>query len=112
MKNNETQTQQQIDLFEYHELLPPQVQDILIKYGEIATYENCEKLLKELKPLGYTFDYYLDAVPFDLTIIKGTKIFALINSKWIQAEFNPTKKQVPLYDKINGKIKFIGIGIY
>ena len=58
------------DLFEVWETLPQEVQDILEKYNGEETYENCEKMLQELKPLGYTFEYGLDAVPFNLTNIQ------------------------------------------
>jgi len=30
-------------------------------------YKECEKLLKQLKPLGYTFEYGLDGCPINLT---------------------------------------------
>jgi hypothetical protein len=30
------------------------------------TYENCYNMVTELESVGYTCDYYLDAVPFDL----------------------------------------------
>lgn len=55
-----------IDLFEHLETLPKEVQNTLNKYDYIDTYESCNQLLEELKPLGYTFDYYLDAVPYNL----------------------------------------------
>ncbi len=56
-----------IDLFEYPGRLPVKVLEIIDKYSELDnTYENCEKLLQELKPYGYIFDYYLDAEPFNL----------------------------------------------
>ena len=57
------------DLFETPEALPQPVQDILNKYGEVSTYSECENMLAELKPHGYTFEYYLDAIPFNLTTI-------------------------------------------
>ncbi len=56
-----------IDLFDSYELLPKSIQKILLVYGaKDNTYKNCERLLKRLEPLGYTFDYGLDAVPFGL----------------------------------------------
>jgi len=58
--------QQEIYLFDNPSLLPKEVQMILLSAGDDQTYENCEKLLNKLKPLGYTFEYYLDAVPFNL----------------------------------------------
>lgn len=54
------------DLFEHYEDLPQEVQAILEKYGEVETYQQCEAMLKECEALGYTFDYYLDAVPYNL----------------------------------------------
>ena len=56
------------DLFPHYELLPARVQEILEKY-EPDTYTLCDTLLSELKPFGYTFEYYLDATPFNLTKI-------------------------------------------
>lgn len=55
------------DLFEVPETLPKEVQDILEKYCQADTYEDLNNMLAELKPLGYTFEYYLDAIPFNLT---------------------------------------------
>ncbi len=53
------------DLFEHPELLPKEVQTILNEFTE-PTYKECKQLLEKLKPLGYTFDYYLDAIPYNL----------------------------------------------
>ncbi len=57
-----------MDLFETPERLPKDIRIIL--NSELAyldnTYENCEKLLKKVEALGYTFDYYLDAIPHNL----------------------------------------------
>lgn len=54
------------DLFETPEKLPLEVQEIINKYEEVTTYEQCEEMLKELKPFGYKFSYYLDATPYNL----------------------------------------------
>ncbi len=54
-----------MDLFEKYETLPQKVQDVLLTF-EDETYDECKRLLDELKPLGYTFEYYLDACPFNL----------------------------------------------
>ncbi len=66
-----------MDLFECPEKLPDSVQAILNKYGEDwdDTYENCRNMLLEMEAVGYTFDYYLDACPYDLRRIvkKGEK---------------------------------------
>lgn len=55
------------DLFEHPDELPEEVQKILSKYDDWdQTYEQCRDLEAALKPLGYTFDWYLDAQPYNL----------------------------------------------
>lgn len=55
------------DLFEEIETLPQEVQAVLAEFEDCDhTYPNCEQLLQALEPLGYTFEYGLDAEPFDL----------------------------------------------
>jgi len=61
------------DLFETPEILPQNIQDILIEYGEIETYDQCQKLLNELNLHGYTFNYYLDAQPYNLRPMVSNK---------------------------------------
>ena len=52
--------------------LPKKVQNILNSFDEMKNgYKECERLLKELRPLGYTFDYGLDAEPFNLRKTKN-----------------------------------------
>ena len=58
-----------MDLFEHYETLPQEVQDIIATF-EDETYDECERLLKELEAHGYTFEYYLDASPYNLTKIE------------------------------------------
>lgn len=57
-----------IDLFEHYHLLPLPVISVMDKYNHDPelTYVECEAFLKELKPLGYTFDYGLSGVPYNL----------------------------------------------
>lgn len=60
------------DLFESIESLPERVQEILSEFsGEEQTYETCEKLLSLCEAEGYTFEFGLDAIPFNLTKIKS-----------------------------------------
>jgi hypothetical protein len=54
-----------MDLFEQYETLPEEVQAILLTF-EDETYSECRRLERELKPYGYTFDWGLDAQPFNL----------------------------------------------
>ena len=57
-----------IDYFEQYELLPQEVQDLLMNFGMVNefTYENCRKLIADLEKLGWTCDYDLSGEPFDL----------------------------------------------
>ena len=59
------------DLFNTPEILPQEVRDIIERYEEMDTcYEMCRNLIKELEPHGYSCDYGLDGIPYELTKIK------------------------------------------
>lgn len=57
-----------IDLFEHYNRIPKKIRYIIDSYSHIEnfTYHNCKTMLKELEANGYTFDYGLDAQPFNL----------------------------------------------
>jgi hypothetical protein len=59
------------DLFQSIETLPEKLQTILIEFsmGD-CNYETTGKLLNSCEAEGYTFEYGLDAIPFNLTKIK------------------------------------------
>ena len=57
------------DLFETPEKLPLKVKE-LIENTICESYDDCDKLQKQLKKLGFTFDYGLDASPINLRKIK------------------------------------------
>jgi hypothetical protein len=63
------------DLFETPELIPNEVQAILETFDEESGngYLELERLLAEIKPLGYIFDYFLDESVFGLRPI-GTEL--------------------------------------
>jgi hypothetical protein len=55
------------DLFETPELIPEDVQAVLETFDENADdYAELDRLTNELEPLGYTFDYYLNAEAYGL----------------------------------------------
>ena len=61
----------QQDLFNTPELLPQKVKDILAKYDEMGTsYDTCNNLIKELEQVGYTCEYGLDGIPYELQKIE------------------------------------------
>ena len=56
------------DLFETPELIPENVQAVFDTFDEDSanTYYELDRILNEIEPMGYTFDYYLDAEPYGL----------------------------------------------
>jgi len=65
---NKQKTLMSNDLFETPELIPGNVLDIISKYENLYsyTYVTIEKMLKQLNKIGYTFEYYLDCIPYNL----------------------------------------------
>jgi hypothetical protein len=65
MKN---QVNQSTDLFQSLELLPDTVQECINQYAqsEQLNYQECKEFQSRLESMGYTFDYSLDATPFNL----------------------------------------------
>ena len=58
-----------VDLFEHPEQVPPEVQEILDEYSEAfmdGRYNDLALAKEDLENIGYTFDFYLDGVPYDL----------------------------------------------
>jgi hypothetical protein len=69
---------QGVDLFEDYDDQPQEVQAILANYDmEDNDYETLQNLKSELESIGYTFDFGLDAEPYDLRKIgeKGKSEF-------------------------------------
>lgn len=49
------------------EELPKEIQNIVYSFDEDKdAYKECDRLLKELKPHGYIFDYGLCGEPFNI----------------------------------------------
>lgn len=61
------------DLFPYPEKQPEDLRLLLEsyeqKYSDGMDYWEIEQMLNEVKKLGYTFEYGLDGVPFNLRLI-------------------------------------------
>ena len=55
-----------MDLFETPELIPQRLQNLFAKLDDVSTYAQCEALLRRVESMGYTFDYELDAAPYNL----------------------------------------------
>jgi hypothetical protein len=63
-----------IDLFEYYEYIPVNVQKVLDKANleNGLNYDELESLKDKIEKLGFTFDYSLDAEPYNLRKV-GTR---------------------------------------
>jgi hypothetical protein len=56
-----------LDLFENYNDLPVTMLILLDEFEEKDnSYSNCEKLLKKCLKIGYSFEYGLDAIPYNL----------------------------------------------
>jgi hypothetical protein len=61
-----------MDLFKAYEQQPKELQSILSKYDlDALSYEDCKQMLKEVEAIGFTFEYYLDAQPYNLHKLEG-----------------------------------------
>ena len=63
----------QIDLFEYPDMQPPELRLITEKYSAMDDgdfYEVIRAFLVEVEFVGFTFEYGLDGVPCDLRAIE------------------------------------------
>lgn len=59
-----------MDLFEHPETWPAQLLAIFEAYNDKEDYKHLEQMKKECEAIGYTFDYGLDATPYNLKKIK------------------------------------------
>lgn len=94
-----------MDLFEHPELLPKEVQDIIDKYSEMdTTYESCQNLVDDLEKVGYTCDYGLDGVPYELKKLEEEFEFYLDQKHtiWYRNRFTITAKNL---DEAKAKVK-------
>ncbi len=79
------------DLFSQPELIPENIQEIFDRYyeqyGEEMEYSDTERMQKEVEAEGYTFDFDLDNVPYNLrkTFAKGGGVGDI--SEWNEKSF-------------------------
>ena len=53
---------------EEYDKLPENVKDIINSFDEdLDSYIECERIVSELNLIGYTAEYYLDGVLFNIT---------------------------------------------
>jgi len=58
------------DLFKHYETLPQEVREIIDWFNtrKISSYHNCNLLVEKLNSVGYTCEFGLDAIPFNLSV--------------------------------------------
>ena len=63
--------EEEIDLFEDFDNLPSDVQAVIMKFdASEQDYNTCQELVEALEEVGYTCEYGLTAVPYNLRKIK------------------------------------------
>lgn len=63
-----------VDLFEYPELWPVNLRALLVSYmAKDPSYSNLIQLETDLLKIGYSIEYGLDCVAFNLQKIDGVK---------------------------------------
>jgi hypothetical protein len=56
-----------VDFFEWYQIPPLEVREIMDRYiKDGMSYDECSEFRDELEAVGWRFDYYLDAVPYNL----------------------------------------------
>lgn len=88
----------EIDYLEQYELLPQAIQDALFEDEiEEPSYEDNEKMLVKLKPLGWTYEYGLDSTPYSLRPI-GEPEQEFEKGGIVKGEKNNNVKQYKSYE--------------
>lgn len=73
LRPDASNSDQEIDLFEDYDNIPDNVKKILDKHESAfinGDYRGLNKALKKLEKIGYTFEYYLDGIAYNLRPIK------------------------------------------
>lgn len=69
---------QNICLFEHYEQQPTELRNIINKYDfKNVSYDTLRQLEKEVNKIGFTFDWGLDCIPYNLRAL-NTKTFKQI----------------------------------
>jgi hypothetical protein len=95
------------DLFENQDLLPKKVRAIVKKFdtkfckGSADGYQLCRDFLTALEPHGYTFEYGLDAVPYDLQKVGAKKL------KQVLAEYYGERRADVGEEEVDNALKIL-----
>jgi len=104
------------DLFDFPELIPESIGEIMESANDNEdSYEQCNRMQNLMKPLGYTFEYGLDGVPYNLRKISKEErekdlqeeAKELLDETEINMSLDKKKRvqKVELYNKISIHLK-------
>lgn len=100
------------DLFENYNLMPKNLSEICDRWFKIGLegldYNDCKLFLKEVQEIGYTFDFKLDAEPFNLRKIEKKGPIEILLFKVPNDNELHTQKKV-CYKNLDGVFNKIGI---
>lgn len=72
---NDEVEEEEIDLFEDFDNLPSDVQAVIMKFdASEQNYNTCQKLVDALEEVGYTCEYGLSAVPYNLRKLENNLV--------------------------------------
>ena len=66
-----------MDYFEHPEKIPSEISQLMDEFqalDDADPYSLCKSLLSSIQPLGWTFEYGLDGLPYNLCPIKASLI--------------------------------------
>lgn len=101
----------EIDLFENIDSLPESVKQIIEALGDSPDYNKLAMAKDLLRPLGYTFSYYLDATPYNLRktyktynlLMDFINEFRVVKNMYVNMPIEMIRKQCELI-KVNPKM--------
>jgi|LakMenE01Jun11ns_1017448.scaffolds.fasta_scaffold9252569_1 hypothetical protein len=94
------------DLFEQIDTLPEAVRTIVEEYSykleESNTYKLCEEFLDKMYALGYTFEYGLDAIPYNLRT-RSIDIYEIVDRTRITSPYYFSKDTMKAFGQTISK---------
>ena len=99
-----------VDLFEDYEDQPEEVSELLSTLEvEDYNYDSLNDLLSEMKKIGYTFEFGLDAEPYDLRKIgqKGKSEFYAEGGELKGDELENVRKDAKMASKLNKSTVYV-----
>tara|TARA_B110000503_G_scaffold137614_1_gene222155 strand:+ start:2104 stop:5778 length:3675 start_codon:yes stop_codon:yes gene_type:complete len=95
-------------LAEYH-LLPDNIYDVIVNYDEDMGYDGSNEALKELEPLGWTFEYGLGNDWYSLRPIdedeQEFKDGGIVLNRWLAFDWGSPNYEFQSQEEVNKEVK-------